>query len=82
MPEMNTINLHPFSYSNLNTSEEYIESFLKNTRKLQGSCSIKQIVKPIVWLIMRNTFGYFSNIFQIEKSNEEVPFLLSLVFPS
>ena len=46
-----------------NTSEEYIESFSKNTRKLQGSCSIKQIVKPIVWLTMRKILWVFQQHF-------------------
>ena len=45
------------------TSEECIESFSKNTRKLQGSCSIKQIVKRLVWLTMQKYFRVFQQHF-------------------
>lgn len=65
------------------TSEECIESFLKNTRKLQDLCSIKQIVKPIVWLTMRRILsGISATFFKLNNRMKIFVFSLSLVFPT
>ena len=65
------------------TSEECIESFSKNTRKLQDLCSIKQIVKPIVWLTMRRILsGISATFFKLNNRMKIFVFSLSLVFPT
>ena len=66
-----------------NTSEEYIESFSKNTRKLQGLCSIKQIVKRLVWLTMRRILsGISATFFTLNNQMKIFVSSLSLVSPT
>lgn len=83
MTEMNTINLHLFSCLNVILPKNISKAFSKNTRKLQGSCSIKQIVKRIVWLIMRKILsGISATFFTLSNRMKIFVFSLSLVSPT
>ncbi|HDW3058102.1 TPA: DUF4026 domain-containing protein [Bacillus cereus] len=59
-----------------NTSEEYIESFFKEHEEATGLMFYKTNSETNRMAYnAKNTFGYFSNIFHIEQSNEDFRFL-------
>ena len=59
-----------------NTSEECIESFFKEHEEATGLMFYKTNSETARMAYnAKNTFEYFSNIFQIEQSNEEFRFL-------
>ena len=59
-----------------NTSEEYIESFFKEHEEATGLMFYKTNSETARMAYnAKNTFGYFSNIFHIEQSNEDFRFL-------
>ncbi|HDR4907852.1 TPA: DUF4026 domain-containing protein [Bacillus cereus] len=59
-----------------NTSEEYIESFFKEHEEATGLMFYKTNSETDRMAYnAKNTFGYFSNIFHIEQSNEDFRFL-------
>lgn len=59
-----------------NTSEEYIESFFQEHEEATGLMFYKTNSETDRMAYnAKNTFGYFSNIFHIEQSNEDFRFL-------
>ncbi|KFN02039.1 DUF4026 domain-containing protein [Bacillus clarus] len=61
---------------NFNTTEEYIESFFNVQKENTGLMFYKTNAETDRMAYnAKNTFGYFSNIFHLEKANEEFRFL-------
>ena len=82
MPEMNTINLHPFSLFKFNTSEEYIESFFKEHEEATGLMFYKTNSETDRMAYnAKNTFGISATFFKLKNPMKSFVFSLSLVFP-